>query len=214
MLKKLIFLISIISTLGIYAQENGIYFGNEEFLDNDSSSNSKTLPFIKKDNKLHFGFSAGSIFTNYYGHNILSNYTAPEIRYNFTDRFSLSAGTIFSYSSAPSYFYGENGNNQVKNQNMMNYYMFMQGSYLINDKLRVHGSAIFDLSPQVSSGHNAFNSFGFDYKIGDNTYVSAEVTISNSGNRNPLMHYNTGGMFENSARPYNNSLFSEPFPSW
>jgi len=214
MLKKLIFLIIIISTVELYAQEKNIYFGNEDFLNSDSSTNSKKLPFIKEDNKLHFNFSAGSMFTNYYGNNILSNFSKPEIRYNFTDRFSLSAGTIFSYSSAPSYFYGDKENDQTKNQNMMNYYMFMQGSYLINDKLRVHGSAIFDVSPNNSRGHNTYNSFGFDYKIGENTFVSAEVTISNLENRNPLMHYNTGGLFENSARPYNNSLFSEPFPSW
>ncbi|MDD3741496.1 MAG: hypothetical protein PHH30_09660 [Bacteroidales bacterium] len=215
MLKKLIFLILTISAIGLFAQENNIYFGNEAYLNSDSTSNNNTQAFIKKDNKFHTAFSAGSMFSNYYGNNFLSNYLAPEIRYDFSDKFSISAGTMMTYSSAPSFLYGNNENDQVRNQNTMNYYMFMKGSYLINDKLRVHGSAVFDLSPRATSGQNAFNSFGFDYKIGENTYVSAEVSFSNFNNNNPFINYHNNGLFDNHAnRPYNNSLFSEPFPSW
>lgn len=203
-----------VSAISLSAQETNIYFGSEPFLGNDSIETSTDKPEIKIDNKLNVGFSAGSMFTNYYGNSIFTNYAAPEIRYNFTDKFTLSAGTMMTYSSVPSFINLNSENSTQANRSSMNYYMFMKGSYLISDKLRVHGSAIFDMSPNAVS-RNAFNSIGFDYKIGKDTYISAEISIYNGNNQNPLFRPRRPGFDDNPAiRPFGTSMFSEPFPSW
>lgn len=214
MLKNLIILIFVVSAIGLSAQENNGYFGYEPFLGSDSIKSNTDNPVIKDINKFDVGFSAGSMFTNYYGHSIFTNYAAPEIRYNFTDKFTLSAGTMVTYSSAPSFMDWNGESSTQANRSSMNYYMFMKGSYLISDKLRVYGSAVFDMSPNAFS-RNTFNSFGFDYKIGKDTYISAGVTIYNVNNPNPLFRPLQPGFDDNPAiRPFGNSMFSEPFPSW
>jgi hypothetical protein len=214
MLKRIIILYLTVLPLAIFAQENNGYFGNEPFLDSDSTNVKSETPAPIKENKLEAGFSAGSMFTNYYGNSVFTNYAAPEIRYNFTDKFTLSAGTMMTYSSFPTYTQWNGENATQANRSMMNYYMFMKGSYLITDNLRVHGSAVFDMSPNASS-RNTFNTLGFDYKIGENTYISAEVSIYNVSNQNPFFRPQYSAFDDNPAiRPFGNSLFSEPFPSW
>ena len=214
MLKKIIIICCAVFPLALFAQVNNGYYGDEPYLNSDSTTlkTENTAPI--SENKLHAGFTAGSMFTNYYGNSVFTNYAAPEVRYNFTDKFTLSAGTMMTYSSIPSYTQWNSESTTQANRSMMNYYMFMKGSYLLTDNLRVHGSAVFDLSPNATS-RNAFNTLGFDYKIGEDTYISAEISIYNVSNQNPFFRPQYSVFDDNPAiRPFGNSLFSEPFPSW
>ncbi len=217
MKKYFLILIFALASQLVVAQEDKFYFGDENHFSNtNNTEQEKKIPFKTKTNtnKFRTSFSAGTGFSSFYGQNLFYNYVSPKIDYNFTDRFTLSAGTAFVHSNFPSYldWNAENRTSKAMNQNKL--YFFMKGSYLVNDRLRIHASSIFDTNPVAISNNanNAFTSFGFDYKIGENSYFSAEISI----HRNPFLRQYDPFYFDNPLvnKPFGNSLFSDPFPQW
>ncbi|MCK9254235.1 MAG: hypothetical protein GX793_05775 [Bacteroidales bacterium] len=220
MKKYFLILIFAFASQLVVAQEDKFYFGNENHFSNtNNTEQEKKIPFKTKTNtnKFRTSFSAGTGFSSFYGQNLFYNYVSPKIDYNFTDKFTLTAGTAFVSSNFPSYldWNAENRTSKTMNQNKL--YFFMKGSYLINDKLRVHASSIFDTNPTAFSNNssNSFNSFGFDYKIGENSYISAEISIHKQNSYNPLFRPYNPIYYDNPLiRPFGNSMFSDPFPEW
>jgi hypothetical protein len=93
--------------------------------------------------------------------------------------------------------------------------MFAKGEYMVTDNLRVRATGVFDASPFATGSRLSYSSLGVDYKIKDNFCISADFNVQNYSPENPMFRNPVHGFFDNSGiRPYGNSLFSEPFPSW
>ncbi|MDD2633990.1 MAG: hypothetical protein PHW82_00660 [Bacteroidales bacterium] len=215
---RYLFFILIFGFTGVltYAQESDKYFGNEGiFIEPDTTNSIASSPLLDTK-RLGVRFSAGTMFSSSYG-GMFSSYAAPEINYRLNNKFSFSVGTMMTSSSIPSFVSNDATTNSFMDNKMISYYMFARGEYMVNDKLRVRSTAAFDVSPMNKSNTSlAFGSFGFDYKIGENAFISAEFVINNGRYYNPTygnMPFDNG-FGNNRIRPFGNSLFSDPYSRW
>ncbi|MDD4149481.1 MAG: hypothetical protein PHE33_05580 [Bacteroidales bacterium] len=214
---RYLFLILMFAFAGVFAnaQENETYFGDEGILINPDTSYSISESPLFDANRLGVRFSAGTMFSSSYG-GMLSSYAAPEVNYRLNNKFSFSVGTMMTSTTIPSFVLNEGTTNSFMDNKMMSYYMFARGEYMVNDKLRIRSTAAFDVSPMNNSNTRlAFGSFGFDYKVGENSFISAEFVVNNGRYYNPTYGNMPFGGFESrSIRPFGNSMFSDPYTGW
>ncbi len=211
-----IILIFACSVLTVSAQESKKYFGDESvFCDTVKGNQVSKLP-IKEQNRLNVRFSAGTMFSNYYGTGFLSTYAAPEVNYKMNNRFSFSVGTMMTSTTVPSLMFSDSGQSNFMDNKMLSYYVFAKGEYMINDKLRVRGTTAFDVGPTQNTNRLAFGAVGFDYKIGEDSFISAEFVINNTSRYDPMFNQGQFGAYDNRGiRPYGGSMFSQdPFTQW
>ncbi|PLX09769.1 MAG: hypothetical protein C0596_00335 [Marinilabiliales bacterium] len=195
------------------AQEETVYFGNENIFE-DSINETLSKSPLKDNNRLNVRFSSGMMYSNYYGNGLFTAYAAPELNYKLTNRFSVSGGFMMTSTTVPSIMMNESAYPDMMENKMFSYYMFAKGEYIVNDKLRVNATTAFDVSPGQTYNRLAFGSVGFDYKIGEDSFISAEFIIDNRP-YNPMFHQTPFGAYDNSRiRPYGNSLFSDHFTEW
>jgi len=215
MLKQVLIIMFVLSTAFSFAQENTYYFGDEGYLNSDSSKTVYDKSPFKKDNRFQVKLNSGAMYSSLYGNGMFTSYLAPEVGYKVSKDFTLSVGTMMTYSSAPSFMQWQENGNSLTNNKMVNYYMFAKGEYMVTDNLRVRATGVFDVSPFTTGSRLSYSSLGVDYKIKDNFCISADFNIQNYAPENPMFRNPVHGFFDNSGiRPYGNSMFSEPFPSW
>ncbi len=214
---KILFTIFVLCFFSLFsfAQNEQFYFGNEEHFSNKTNEN---LTNSDKNNKFNTNISFGANFLSFSGQNIFYNYIKPEIKYTFSEKFSLSAGSIFINSKLPNLSHWNYENNLNKQNSINNIYFFMKGSYIINEKLRVNATSLINTNSFQNFSNNFDNSFyslGFDYKITENSFISAEINIYKNNHSDPVFRPNNQYFYDNPLiRPLGNSLFSEPFPLW
>ncbi|MBN2777215.1 MAG: hypothetical protein JXR36_06220 [Bacteroidales bacterium] len=207
-------LIFVFSSLMIVAQSTNVYFGDESVFDiEDTTLSQVKKPFLDQ-NRLNVRFTAGTGFTSY-GGGYMSSFAAPEIDYRLNKKFSFSVGTMMTTTTMPSFVNPERANSSFMENKMLSYYVFARGNYMVNEKFRLRSSVAFDVTPMNTQNSLAFGSFGFDYKIGENSFISADFVIDNVHHGNPAYSNSPFGPFDSRGiRPYGNSLFSDPFPQW
>ncbi len=213
---QILIVVFLSSIIFLSAQESKVYFGNESiFGDTIVDMHANKSP-IKEKNRLNVRFTAGTMYSNYYGNGFLSTYAAPEINYKLTNRFSFSVGTMMTSTTLPSLMLSENGSNSFMDNKMLSYYVFAKGEYMVNDKLRISGTTAFDVGQNSANSRLAFGAIGFDYKVGEDAFISAEFVINNTSRYDPMSRQNPFGAYDNRAiRPYGGSLFSsDPFDKW
>jgi hypothetical protein len=136
--------------------------------------------------KYHVGLSLGSEFTSVSGFGSgLTTRVAPTVSYNVSKRFQISGGISIAttnYFDVRS-FYGD-GTQAATSGNFTSATLFVSGSYLVNDRLTVTGSA-FKMFPLTSDPlpYNPFNpvsrngaqgiDFNVGYRIGNNMHIQA-----------------------------------------
>ncbi len=213
---QILIVIFLCSVLSISAQESIVYFGDEDvFGDSIDNVVSNKSP-IKQQNRLNVRFSSGMMYSSMYGNGLFTAYAAPEVNYQLTNRFSFSVGTMMTSSTVPSIMLPESNQNSFMDNKMLSYYVFAKGEYMVNDKLRITGTTAFDVGPNNSNSRLAFGAVGFDYKIGEDTFISAEFIIDNTNRYNPMFNRQPYGAYDNRGiRPHGGSMFSQdPFTSW
>ncbi len=215
MIKKVLILVFVSLNALVYAQQETRYFGDEEFLNSDSTKTVYDKSPLKKENRLQVKLNTGTMYSSLYGNGMFSSYMAPEVGYKVSKKFTLSAGTMMTYSSVPTFMQWQESNNNLTNNKMVNYYMFAKGEYMVTNNLRVRAAGVFDVSSFNAGSRLSYSSVGVDYKIKDNFCISADFSVRNYSPENPMFHNPVNGFYDNPAiRPLSNSLFSEPFPSW
>lgn len=215
MLKKVLILAFVFSAALSYAQNDTRYFGDEEFLNSDSTKTLYNKSPFKRDNKFQVKLNSGAMYSSLYGNGMFTSYMAPEVGYRVTKDFSLSVGTMVTYSSAPSFMQWQENKTNLTNNSMINYYMFAKGEYMLTDNFKVRAAGVFDASPFATGSRLSYSSLGFDYKIKDNFCISADFNVQNYSPENPMFRNPTRGFYNNSTiSPFGNSMFSEPFTSW
>lgn len=168
---------------------------------NDSVDNPDQHFFQPK--KFNYGLSLGSQFTSMQGFgSALNTWVAPSISYNVNKRLSIGGGFSIiqsNYFNARSYV--ENGQNSFSNGSFSSATLFINGQYLINDRLTVWGSA-FKQFPITNDPlpYNPFNpvskkgaqgvDFNVGYRIGKNFYIQAGFRYTDGINP-----YNTGQFY-------------------
>lgn len=168
----------------------------------DSMRSGEVRSFQPK--KLNYGLALGSEFTTMSGYgSALNTYITPRVSYNLSKRFSIGGGISIiqtNYFNAGSYY--PNEQNAFSNGNFTSAVLFVNGHYLVNDRLTISGSA-FKQFPITKDPlpYNPFNpvspngaqgvDFNIGYKVGKNMYFQAGFRYSEG--LNPYNPYNPFG---------------------
>lgn len=154
--------------------------------------------------KMNYGLTLGSEFTTMSGYgSALNTYVTPRISYNLSKRFNIGGGISIiqtNYFNAGSYY--RNEQNDFSNSNFTSAVFFVNGQYLVNDRLTISGSA-FKQFPITKDPlpYNPFNpvspngaqgvDFNVGYKVGKNMYFQAGFRYSEG--LNPYNPYSPFG---------------------
>lgn len=158
----------------------------------------------------HYNLSIGTSFitTAGYGSALTSSVT-PSFSYNISKRFTIGGGLSYNNTSLfglrSPYFGGESGAPATMNFNDIT--LFVNGSYLVSDRLTLSGSAFKQLPltrdplpynpfvPYSSKGAQGID-FSVDYRIGRNAHIQAGFRYTEG--INPW--YQPAGLFNPSGR--------------
>ncbi len=174
---------------------------------NDTVFNSGLHVFQPK--KFDYGVTLGSEFTSTSGFGSgLNTYLTPHFSYNINKRLSIGGGFSIvqtNYFKARSYF--QNEQNSFSNGSFTSAMIFVNGQYLVNDRLTIYGSA-FKQFPITNDPlpYNPFNpvspngaqgvNFNVGYKVGKNMFIQA------------------GFRYTQGVNPYSpNPFYNDPFHS-
>jgi hypothetical protein len=173
----------------------------------DTLSNSSSRFFQPK--KFDYGVTLGSEFSSMSGFgSALKTYVTPHVTYNLNKRLSIGGGFSIiqtNYFGAKPYFQSEQ--NAFSNGSYTSAMLFVNGQYIVNERLTVSGSAFKQFpitkdplpynpfNPVSSNGAQGID-FNVVYKVGRNVYIQA------------------GFRYTDGVNPYNtNRYYSDPFQS-
>jgi hypothetical protein len=214
MLKILYLFVFIAISVASFAQEEKYFINPDDSSSYFSEKNIEKTPFTKSK-KMEFRLNTGTSFTNMYGNGLFSSYVAPQVKYNFNQKFSLSVGTMMTVNTFPKGLPSWSDANNSKGNVMASYYMFAKGEYIVTDNFKVRAATLFDVTPASNQNRVNYSSLGFDYKIGENACISADFNFYNGNQNNQLFDNPINGYFNNyHIRPYGNFEQSDPFTSW
>jgi hypothetical protein len=163
--------------------------------------------------KVNYSVTLGSQFTAASGYgSALTTYITPRVSYNLSSRLRIGGGMSViqtNYFKARSYFHNEQAS--FNNGNFTSAMIFIDGQYMVNNRLTLYGSAYkqFPVSkdplpynpfnPVSSRGAQGVN-FDVVYKIGDHIYIQGGFRYSDGinpyyadpFNRNPFSNDSYG----------------------
>jgi hypothetical protein len=148
-----------------------------------------------KPNRSHFGLSLGSSFATTSGFGSgLTTYITPTFSYDVSKRFRIGGG--LSYMNTTLFnvhpYYGSESAAGIST-NYSTAMIFVNGSYLVNDRLTIYGSAFKVIplgenplpynpySPISKNGAQGVN-VNVDYRIGENFHIQAGFGYSQGVN--------------------------------
>ena len=144
------------------------------------------------------GFGGGSLF---------STYLAPSFSQDLGKKFTLSAGAVINNTTFNNTAtFNQDGQLSPVSGNLTTFTLYASGSYKVNDKLTLSGSAFKTINPAFNARLNPDNirmeaqgmSFGIGYQVGENVHIGAEIRMQQGG----------GNLYS----PYGNS-FGSPYQS-
>ncbi len=150
-----------------------------------------------------FGLQTGASFTGTgNGGSLFSTWVAPSFNQPLGKNFTLSAGAFINNTTFSNVLLLNNeGSITSANSNLTTFTMYAAGSYRVNDRLTVSGSAFKTINPAFNARLNAENlqmeaqgmSVGVGYKVSENFHIGAEFRMqqSNSNIYSPWQ-YNPG----------------------
>ncbi|MHC1774694.1 MAG: hypothetical protein AB9834_04695 [Lentimicrobium sp.] len=155
-----------------------------------------------------FNLQTGASFsTGYGGGSLFSTYLAPSFSQNLGKKFTLSAGAVINNTTFNNTaMWNQDGGLTPYSGNMTTFTLYASGSYQVNDRLTLSGSAYKTINPAFNARLNPESlrmeaqgmSFGVGYKVGENMHIGAEIRMQQGGN--------------NYYSPYG-SQFGNPYPS-
>ena len=176
-----------ISTNIILAQEDEYDPGN--FVNNQGIKNTQDLKENTSVNKTlskwSYSLNMGTNFSFGSFGSFLDVYTAPQINYDISSKWQISAGVLIMNSA----LLNSAADGQSINQTRA--YIMNRASYLANERLRISGEILYGMNntPQNTGlkqkGEYYFN-FDAEYKINDSFSIGIRV----SGTNTDMYHYN------------------------
>ncbi len=171
--------------------------------------------------KLTCQLTLGSQFTSSSGFGSgLTTYVTPRLSYRLNNRLSIGGGVSIiqtGYFKARSYFQQEPA--AVSNGNFTGALIFVDGTYLVNNRLSVYGSAYKQLPiTQDPLPYNPFNpvsahgaqgvNLNVSYRIGNNVFIQAGFHYAEGMNPHATDPFNRNPFLNNTYEPY--SAFGTP----
>jgi len=151
-----------------------------------------SLSGINTSDKMHLSFETGVSFMSFGKQSFFDNWYAPALTYNLTPKFQLTAGAIALYSKSPfqTGLNNEGINTFPQSTGAGQYFVFAQGSYLLNSKLTLSGTFLKEV-PNNQMNPNALSISHVDatYKISDAFSISAGCTVAKGYNSSLMGGY-------------------------
>jgi hypothetical protein len=160
---------------------------------------------------VNFNLLTGVSFsTGYGGGSLFSTYLAPSFSQNLGKKFTLSAGAVINNTTFNNTaMWNQDGRLTPYSGNMTTFTLYTSGSYQVNNRLTLSGSAFKTINPAFNARLNPDKlrmdaqgmSFGIGYKVSENVHIGAEIRMQQGGQNlyNPY-----GNQFGN---PYQSGMF-------
>lgn len=155
-----------------------------------------------------FNLQTGASFSSGIGGgSLFSSYIAPSFNKDLGKKFTISAGAVISNTTFNNTaVFNQEGQLSPVSGNLTTMTLYTSGSYKVNDKLTLSGSAYKSINPAFNARLNPQSlrmeaqgmSFGIGYKVSENVHIGAEFR----------MQQGTGNLYS----PYGNS-FGRPYQS-
>ncbi|MFH1121689.1 MAG: hypothetical protein V1775_17855 [Bacteroidota bacterium] len=195
MLRKIGTIVLLFTGLMVHAQYSGEPFSpytvNSGFTENGSLSS-----------LYRFNLQTGAFFNSGIGGGSLFNsFIAPSFSKDLGKKFTLSAGAVISNTTYTDVsMYNSEGTFKPYSGNLTNLTLYAAGTYQVNERLSVTGSAFRTINPAFNARLNPEKlrmeaqgmSFGVGYKVSDNVHIGAEIRYQ-QGNSNIYSPYGIQG---------------------
>ncbi len=196
----LIFIVFIISDL--LSAQNAM----NEFLYDSSIVAKKFNLFNENMNKSTFHLSMGGSVTSFDNNTFFSKWVAPELTYKLNPKLNLHLGTMYLNENININSYNSENTLIQTNSSFTRAFVYLSGDYQLNNTLRLRATTLNEVPQKNSNFENfGYNQIGFDLKITDNFYMSADF-ISVKGRR-PVSAFSNNPFFE-STLPFGRGAFN------
>ncbi|NTW25555.1 MAG: hypothetical protein HGA37_12730 [Lentimicrobium sp.] len=158
-----------------------------------------------------FNLQTGASFsTGYGGGSLFNTYLAPSFSKDLGKKFTISAGAVINNTTFNNTaVFNQEGQLSAFSGNLTTMTLFTSGSFKVNDKLTLSGSAYKTINPAFNARLNPQSlqmeaqgmSFGIGYKVSENVHIGAEIRMQ-QGNGNLYSPY--GNSFGN---PYQSGFY-------
>ncbi len=168
-----------------------------------------------KEKKLKLRMEVGTMFGTTFGSgDYFGTYVSPHLSYRISSKFSLNVGARINnyYGNV----FSEPSNNSIYGYPSTNFtrsFIYVEGAYQLNDRLRVTGAVYKEFNIfQESSPMHYGNDYdyegvimGVDYKLGEHAFIRGQIEISNG--RNPYSRHPFSDPFHNaSPNPFDSRI--------
>ncbi len=201
-LRNLLIIIALFTGFSVSAQY--FNYGYSPYLGGGSGLSAP----LASNSPVNFNLQTGASFsTGYGGGSLFSTYLAPSFSQNLGKKFTLSAGAVINNTTFNNTaVWNQDGRLTPYSGNLTTFTLYASGSYQLNDRLTLSGSAYKTINPAFNARLNSESlqmeaqgmSFGIGYKVSENVHIGAEIRMQQGGN--------------NYYSPYG-SQFGNPYPS-
>jgi len=197
-------LLSLLIISGISANAQYFNYGYNPYTGSAAGLSTPLATFTPAKFNLQTGASFSSGFG---GGSLFNTYLAPSFSQDLGKKFTLSAGAVINNTTFNNTaVFNQDGQLAPVSGNLTTFTLYASGSYKVNDKLTLSGSAFKTINPAFNARLNPENirmeaqgmSFGIGYQVGENVHIGAEIR----------MQQGSGNLYS----PYGNS-FGSPYQS-
>ena len=170
-MKKLVLIFIVLSISNLLSAQNTV----NEFR-GDSIFVPKKLNLLNENtNKTRFHLSMGGSVTSFDNNSIFSKWVAPELTYQLNPKLNLHLGTMYLNENMNINRYNSENTLVQTNSNYTRAFVYLSGDYQLNKKIRLRATTFNEIPQKNSNIENfGYNQIGFDLKITDNLYMSAD----------------------------------------
>lgn len=195
-MKRIFLLLSLlVFSLTLWSQEADDYFNPEKA--ESKNSYVKPLGRLLNSDNTHIRMSVGAGVGLSSGSTGAFSKLSLGLEHDLSDRFSLHFGTsVIQSTGFAGMIYSDNAFIPL-NKNMTRNFVYGGGSYQVNEKLKVSGTAYYETNifnqQEAIPGSKMDNKgviLGAEYKVGNESTIGIEVEVSNGnpyGYRSPMM---------------------------
>ncbi|MGD0710896.1 MAG: hypothetical protein ABR968_06905 [Bacteroidales bacterium] len=160
----------------------------------DSSSiTHPSISGINTTDKMHLSFETGVSFMSFGKQSAFNNWYAPALTYDLTPKFQLTAGAIALYgkSTFQTGLNSEGVSIFPQSTGVGQYFVFAQGTYLLNSKLTLSGTLFKEVpNNQINSNALSISHVDATYKVSDAFSISAGCTVVKGYNSSLMGGFN------------------------
>ncbi len=201
-MKKLVLIFIVLSISNLLSAQNTV----NEFRRDSVFVPKRINLFNENPNKTRFHLSMGGSVTSFDNNTFFSKWVAPELTYQVNPKLNLHLGTMYLNENININSYNSENTLIQTNSNFTRAFIYLSGDYQLNKNLRLRATTLNEVPQKNINFENfGYNQIGFDLKITDNFYMSADF-ISIKGRR-PVSAFSNNPFFESTV-PFGRGAFN------